>query len=92
MEKYPELSSVGGFRNLQAQIEGTENRINDARNQFNDSTVAYNTQRNSLPTVLYANLIGMKERPAFKADEASQSAPRIGSGTFDTPAPAATAH
>ena len=92
VEKYPELSSVGGFRNLQVQIEGTENRINDARNQFNDSTVAYNTARNAFPTVLYASFVGMKEKPPFKADEAAATAPRIGSGTFDTPAPAATAH
>ena len=91
VEKYPELSSVGGFRNLQAQIEGTENRINDARNQFNDSTVAYNTQRNAFPTVLYANMVGMKEKPAFKADEAAATAPRIGSGTFDAPATPAPA-
>ncbi len=91
VEKYPELSSVGGFRNLQAQIEGTENRINDARNQFNESTVSYNTQRNAFPTVLYANFVGMKEKPAFKADEAAATAPRIGSGTFDAPATPAPA-
>ena len=92
VEKYPELSSTQGFRDLQSQIEGTENRINDARNKFNASTVDYNTSRNAFPTVLYANLVGMKEKSPFKADEASQTAPRIGSGTFDTPAPAATAH
>ncbi len=92
VEKYPELSSTRGFRDLQSQIEGTENRINDARNKFNAATVDYNTSRNAFPTVLYANLVGMKEKSPFKADEASQTAPRIGSGTFDTPAPAATAH
>ncbi len=92
VEKYPELGATRGFRDLQSQIEGTENRINDARNQFNAATVDYNTSRNAFPTVLYANLVGMKEKQPFKADEASQTAPRIGSGTFDTPAPAATAH
>ena len=92
VEKYPELSSTQGFRELQSQIEGTENRINDARNKFNAATVDYNTSRNAFPAVLYANLVGMKEKQPFKADEASQTAPRIGSGTFDTPAPAATAH
>lgn len=91
VEKYPELKSTGGFRDLQAQIEGTENRINDARGQFNGSTQNYNTSRNAFPTVLYANLVGMKEKPFFKADESAQSAPRIGSGTFDTPAPAPAA-
>ena len=92
VEKYPELSSTRGFRDLQSQIEGTENRINDARNKFNAATVDYNTSRNAFPTVLYANFVGMKEKSPFKADEASQTAPRIGSGTFDAPAPAATAH
>ena len=87
VEKYPELSATRGFRDLQSQIEGTENRINDARTQFNGSTQAYNTARNAFPTVLYANFVGMKEKPFFKADESAQSAPRIGSGTFDTPAP-----
>ena len=91
VERYPQLSSTTAFRDLQAQIEGTENRINDARTQFNTSTQNYNTARNSFPTVLYANFIGMKERPFFKADESAQSAPRIGSGTFDTPAPATPA-
>ncbi len=87
VEKYPELSATRGFRDLQSQIEGTENRINDARNQFNGSTQAYDTQRNAFPTVVYANLVGMKEKPFFKADESASTAPKIGSGTFDTPAP-----
>ena len=88
VEKYPELSATRGFRDLQSQIEGTENRINVARNDFNGSTQAYDTQRNAFPTVLYANLLGMKEKPFFKADESASTAPKIGSGTFDTPAPA----
>ena len=92
VEKYPDLKSTTAFRDLQSQIEGTENRINDARNKFNAAAVDYNTTRTAFPTVLYANLVGMKEKPPFKADEAAQTAPRIGSGTFDTPAPAATAH
>ena len=66
VEKYPELNSVVNFRDLQSQEEGTENRINDARNQFNDSTVAYNTARNRFPTVLYANFVGMKEKPRLQ--------------------------
>ena len=91
VEKYPELGATKGFRDLQSQIEGTENRINDARNKFNAAAVDYNTARTAFPTVLYANLIGMKEKPPFKADDAAQAAPKIGSGTFDTPAPAPTA-
>ncbi|MBE7211160.1 MAG: LemA family protein [Gluconacetobacter diazotrophicus] len=94
VEKYPELGATKGFRDLQSQIEGTENRINDARNKFNAAAVDYNTSRTSFPNILFANLFGMKEKPPFKADDAAQAAPRIGSGTFDTPtpAPAATAH
>ena len=89
VEKYPDLKSTQGFRDLQAQIEGTENRIGVARTDFNDSTKAYNTQRNAFPTVLYANFVGMKEKPFFKADEAAQNAPKVDFGGFGTtPAPA----
>ena len=89
VEKYPDLKTTTAFRDLQAQIEGTENRIAVARGDFNNSTQAYNTSRNSFPTVLYANVIGMKAKPFFKADEASQSAPKVDFGTFGTtPAPA----
>ncbi len=89
VEKYPDLKSTQGFRDLQAQIEGTENRIAVSRNDFNNSTQAYNTQRNAFPTVLYANMVGMKEKPFFKADEAAQSAPKVDFGGFGTtPAPA----
>ena len=88
VEKYPELSATQGFRDLQAQIEGTENRIAVARGDFNTSTQAYNTQRNAFPTVLYANLVGMKEKPFFKADESAQNAPKVDFGSFGTtPAP-----
>ena len=88
VEKYPDLKATQGFRDLQSQIEGTENRIAVARQDFNTSTQAYNTQRNAFPTVLYANLVGMKEKPFFKADESAQSAPKVDFGTFGTtPAP-----
>ena len=88
VEKYPDLKSTQGFRDLQAQLEGTENRIADYRGKFNTSTQAYNTARNAFPTVLYANLVGMKEKPFFKADEASQAAPKVDFGAFGTtPAP-----
>ncbi len=89
VEKYPELSATKGFRDLQAQIEGTENRIAVSRNDFNGSTQAYNTARNAFPTVLYASFVGMKEKPFFKADDAAQSAPKVDFGGFGTtPAPA----
>jgi LemA protein len=89
VEKYPELSSTKAFRDLQAQIEGTENRIAVARYDFNNSTQTYNTARLSFPTVLYAGLIGFKEKPFFKADTAAQNAPTVSFPSL-SPAPAAS--
>ena len=89
VEKYPDIQTTKAFRDLQAEIEGTENRIAVSRGDFNTSTQAYNTARNAFPTVLYANLIGMKEKPFFKADESAQSAPKVDFGSFGaSPAPA----
>ena len=92
VEKYPELKATQNFRDLQAQIEGTENRIAVARNDFNNSAQVYNTTRHAFPAVLYADAMGFHEKPPFKADEAAQSAPPVNfDGAFgQTPAP--TAH
>ena len=93
VEKYPDLQSTKAFRDLSADISGTENRIAVARHDFNTSTQAYNTSRSAFPAVLYANLFGFAAKPFFKADEASQTAPKVDFGSFSaTPAPAATAH
>ncbi len=90
VEKYPELKATQSFRDLQAQIEGTENRIAVARNDFNTAAVDYNTARTNFPAVLYAGLMGFKEKPPFKADEGAQNAPKVDFGSFGaTPAPAA---
>lgn len=90
VEKYPDLKATQGFRDFQAQLEGTENRITVARGDFNTSTQAYNTQRSSFPTVLYAGLMHFPEKPFFKADDAAQSAPKVDfSGMSATPAPTA---
>lgn len=92
VEKYPELKATQSFRDLQAQIEGTENRIAVARNDFNTAAVDYNTARTNFPAVLYANLMGFKEKPPFKADEGAQNAPKVDFGSFNsTPASAAPA-
>ena len=93
VEKYPDLKSTAAFQQLQAQIEGTENRINVARNDFNGSAQAYNTARNHFPTVLYASAVGFQPKQYFKADEAAQSAPTVHFDAFSPNAtPAATAH
>ena len=72
VEKYPELKANQNFRDLQTQLEGTENRISVERGRFNDVTQAYNTLRRSFPTVIVANFAGFKERPYFKAAEGSR--------------------
>ena len=77
VEKYPELKAVQSFRDLQAQLEGTENRISVERGRFNDVTQAYNTLRRSFPTVIVANFAGFKDRPYFKAAEGSDKPPAV---------------
>jgi len=59
-EAYPDLKSSEAFQRLQDQLEGTENRINTARNDYNKAVVEYNTARNSFPAVLTAGLLGFK--------------------------------
>ena len=76
-ENYPQLKSVGNFSELQAQLEGTENRINEARRQFNEAAQAYNVTRQKFPRVLVANLFGFKEKPYFQADAGSEKAPTV---------------
>lgn len=77
-ESYPQLRSVDAFMTLQTQLEGTENRINVARNDFSKAVTDYNTTRNSFPAVITAGLLGFKEEPFFKADDNAKQAPDIG--------------
>jgi LemA protein len=77
VEKYPELKANQNFRDLQTQLEGTENRISVERGRFNDATQTYNTLRRSFPTVIVANFAGFKERPFFKAAEGSDKPPAV---------------
>ena len=77
-EQYPELHSSELFLNLQTQLEGTENRINTARQDYNSAVQDYNTTRNSFPAVLTADLFGFKEEPTFKAQPGAENAPDIG--------------
>ncbi len=86
VEKYPDLKTTTAFRDLSADISGTENRIAVARHDFNDATQAYNTSRRAFPTVLIAGMLGFQDKPFFKADESAQNAPKV---DFGTPTPAA---
>jgi LemA protein len=76
-ENYPELKTNANFQELQAQIEGTENRINVERNKFNTITNDYNGFIKSFPNNLFAGMFGFKEAPYFKAAEGSEKAPTV---------------
>lgn len=77
-EQYPDLKANQNFRDLQAQIEGTENRIAVARKRYVESVQAYNTSVRSFPYNLTAKyLLGLKVRETFSADEAAQKPPQV---------------
>ncbi|MCL2640562.1 MAG: LemA family protein [Phycisphaerales bacterium] len=76
-ENYPDIKSSQNFRDLQAQLEGTENRIAVERNRFNEVTRDYNTAIHTFPAVLFAGMFGFHEKPFFAADQAAQTAPAV---------------
>jgi len=78
-ERYPELKATQNFRDLQVQLEGTENRIAVERMRFNEAAQAFNTQRESFPTVLIAGFFGQKFQPKayFKAQTGAERAPAV---------------
>ncbi|WP_288233509.1 LemA family protein [uncultured Haemophilus sp.] len=77
VEKYPELKAHEGFLNLQAQLEGTENRINTERNNFNAAVKEYNKQVREMPTKIAAIIMGFKAKPQFKAEAGAEKAPVV---------------
>jgi LemA protein len=85
-ENYPDLKSNTNFRDLQAQIEGTENRISVARQDFNNVVQTYNTKVKTFPAVLIAGLMGFAPKPYFQADAGSQAAPKVNFDFGKTPA------
>jgi LemA protein len=76
-EAYPDLKANQNFLELQSQLEGTENRIAVERRKFNETATTYNTALKRFPTILYAGMLGFKERPYFQAEEGSQVAPKV---------------
>jgi LemA protein len=78
-EAYPELKATANFRDLQAQLEGTENRIAVERMRFNDSAREFNTKRNSFPTALLAGFFGdrFREKQYFQAEPGARTAPAV---------------
>lgn len=77
MEKYPELKATDAFRDLQAQLEGTENRIKVSRNDFNTSVQDYNTSVKRFPMVLFSGMFGFKEKGFFTAEAGAEKAPTV---------------
>jgi len=90
-ERYPELKANQNFRDLQAQLEGTENRITVARQRFNESAQSYNTVLKKFPTNLIAGFFSFKEKPSFKATTpGAEQAPKVQFNFGNTnPAPTA---
>lgn len=76
-ERYPDLKSGANFQELQAQLEGTENRIAVERGRFNDAVQAYNTAIKSFPVVLYAGLFHFTEKPYFAATTGAEKPPQV---------------
>jgi LemA protein len=76
-EAYPNLRANDAFRNLQAQLEGTENRIKVARNDFNGAVQGYNTKVRSFPTNIFAGIMGFRPRQGFTADAGAERAPNV---------------
>jgi LemA protein len=90
-EQYPDLKASANFRDLQAQLEGTENRISVERGRFNEKAQEYNTAILRMPARLFAGLFGMKEKPYFKAVAGSEKPPTVNFNFgAPTPAPAPT--
>jgi LemA protein len=81
-ERYPELKANNNFRDLQAQIEGTENRIAVARRDFNNTVQRFNAQVRSFPTVIYAAWFGFLPKPYFQSVAGAESAPTVNFPSF----------
>jgi LemA protein len=69
VERYPELTATQGFRDLQAQLEGTENRITTERGKFNEAVQAYNTKLRRFPASIIAGMLGFEKKGYFTAPE-----------------------
>lgn len=80
VEKYPDLKANQNFLDLQAQLEGTENRISVSRKRFNDAVLEYNKTIKAFPGVIVAMITGYQEKAFFKAAEGSEKAPTVDFG------------
>ena len=74
VERYPDLKANKNFLELQSQLEGTENRINVARDRYNDEVNKYANKIEKIPGVIFAKIFGFKDMPRFKSEEGSEKA------------------
>src|SRR5438552_416751 len=86
-ERYPELRATQNFQSLQAQLEGTENRISVERGNFNTAVQDYNVAVRTFPTNLFAGMFGFPPRPFFEAQAGTERPPTV-NFNFGSPAPA----
>ncbi len=77
IERYPDLKANQNFLDLQAQLEGTENRISTERRKFNQVTRNYNTYIKKFPQVMFANMFGYEPKPYFEAEQGAEEAPVV---------------
>lgn len=86
-ERYPDLKATANFRDLQSQLEGTENRIAVERGRFNEMVQAYDTAIRQFPAVILAGMFGFTQRPYFAATAGAETPPKV-QFDFSNPAPA----
>ncbi len=91
VERYPDLKATENFRELQASLEGTENRISVERRDFNTAVQNYNTAIKSFPAVFYAGALGFSPKPYFAATAGAETPPKVQFDFNNQPA-AATNH
>lgn len=77
VERYPDIKSNQNFLELQAQLEGTENRISVARTRYNEKTKAYNTYIRKFPNTVLAGMFGFERKPLYEANEGAEDAPTV---------------
>lgn len=77
VERYPDLKANQNFRDLQSQLEGTENRINVERNRYNEAASKYEVKTESFPGSIFAGLFGFEKMARFKAEEGAEKAPEV---------------
>jgi LemA protein len=77
VEQYPELKATQNFRDLQVELEGTENRISVERKKFNEIALTYNTNIRKFPQNIIAGMFGFQNKPYFEAEQGAEKAPKV---------------